>query len=200
MAEIASKTRLHTCKSLGRARLLLGEGAAVRNLCSACWWAKQHAAGAAVMRLPVSWRGSISLSFCHSLPASLCAPINVLSHTVRRPTGANASACVLLAGVSPSLHSTLAAVLDCSLSNKAWSQSACRQLISGPGGSGLHGGASAAPAAQQMQKREKSFGKTLSLASACMNGTFSVCLECSATTSYSISASKATRSHLTCFF
>ncbi|CAB1443191.1 unnamed protein product, partial [Pleuronectes platessa] len=32
------------------------------------------------------------------------------------------------------------------------------ELLSGPGGFGLHGGASAASAAQQMQKREKSFG------------------------------------------
>lgn len=116
-------------------------------------------------------RRSISLSSCHSLSAShryiqLWSAINVLSHAVwrRQQTArSSSSACVLLAGVPPSFHSSLIAVLDCSLSNKARSQPAYRQLLSGPGGSGLHGGASATEAGQQMQKREKSFGKVLSL-------------------------------------
>lgn len=60
-----------------------------------------------------------------------------------------------------SFHSSRAAVLDCSLSNKARTQSACRQLLFEKGG--RLAGATAASAAQQMQKREKSFGKTLSL-------------------------------------
>lgn len=85
--------------------------------------------------------------------------IVVFSHAVCL-TAAITSSPVLSAAVPPSFHLSLVALLDCSPANKAWFQSACRQLLSGPGGSRLYGGASCAVSAlQQMQKREKSFGK-----------------------------------------
>ncbi|XP_043963545.1 LIM domain only protein 3 isoform X2 [Gambusia affinis] len=111
--------------------------------------------------------GSISLSSCHLRPAPLCAQaasaisdkraltrhvsveqrqlrLQLLRLLFRRP---------LLASLR--LSSLSAAVLDCSVSNKARSQAARRQLLSELGGFGLNGGA---PVAQQMQKREQSFG------------------------------------------
>lgn len=120
-------------------------------------------------------RGSISLSCCHSPPASLCAHSSGRRSTcslTRRvtPDGseqlARAPPPALCWPVFPPFFSFLSARragLSPPSPNKARSQPPCRQLLSGPGGSGLHGGASAASAVQQMQKREKSFGKMLTL-------------------------------------
>lgn len=103
-----------------------------------------------------------------SAHAALVIDKRALSHTPcdarrQRTSRSSSSACVLLAGVPPFFSFLSGCRGGLFPFNKARSQPACRQLLSGPGGSGLHGGASAASAVQQMQKREKSFGKMLTL-------------------------------------
>lgn len=103
-----NKTRLRTCK-FGKSALTARWGSRVTSALPAdepssmqqepLWWGCQCRGGEA----------SLCRSVIRCLP--LCAPINVLSHGAT-PDGSKR--CVLLAGVSPSLHSTLAAVLDCS--------------------------------------------------------------------------------------
>lgn len=114
----------------------------------------------------------LSFAACIALRTQLRPSINVLPHTPcdarrQRTARSSSSACVVLAGVSPLLLIPLCSpcwiVPPPPSPNKARPQPPCRQLLSGPGGSGLHGGASAASAVQQMQKREKSFGKMLTL-------------------------------------
>lgn len=123
----------------------------------------------------------IRWSLCGGGESSLCRAVirclHLTAHTAPDDDKRATSPCVTPGGneqlalgplpaicstlITHSFHSSLVAVLDCSFSNKARTQSACRQLLSETGG--RVAGATAASAAQQMQKREKSFGKTLSL-------------------------------------
>lgn len=112
------------------------------------------------------WTGSISLSSCRSLPVSPCTyssdhPLTC-SHALcdtRQQQTARSQPVYFFGRPPSSFHSSLVAVLDCSTSNKA-----CRQLLSDQAAPvARHGGASAVSVVQQMQKREKSFGKMFAL-------------------------------------
>lgn len=150
-------------------------------------------------------RGSISLSCCHSPPASLCA------HSSGRR-----STCSLTRRVTPDGSEQLARAPPPALCWPVFPPffsflSARRAglfpppLLTKPDPSLLADSCSpdqAAPGCMVVLRLLQRFNKCrkgrkvsvrcLLCASACMEGTFRVCLVCSATASYSVSASKAT--------
>lgn len=142
----------------------------------------------------------LSFAACIALRTQLRPSINVLPHTPcdarrQRTARSSSSACVVLAGVSP--------LLLIPLCSPCWIVPP--PLLTKPDPSLLADSCSpdqAAPGCMVVLRLFQRFNKCrkgrkvsvrcLLCASACMEGTFRVCLVCSATASYSVSASKAT--------